>query len=238
MMNRIKDQIVFLTGATGGIGEATAVQLCEAGAKLAISGRNAEKLEALQAKLPGETFVAAADVTDESQVAQAIAKAGEHFGHLDSLINMPGLSIPGPLVELAVEDFQRMFDVNVKSMFLCSKHFLKQVDAERGGLIVNISSVAGKSANPNAPVYCMGKAAMNMLSDGFSLQCKQANVRVSLLSPGAVSTVGFWGDRKVPHEKFLKPADVAEVIAFTLGLPAHVLVQDVVFQPWDFFKSK
>ncbi len=238
MTNRIENRIVFVTGATGGIGGAIARTLAKAGAKLAISGRDVGKLEALKKELGGEVFCAPADATDESSVQKAIGDAKKHFGRLDALINVPGLSVPAKLAEMKIEDFQKIFDVNVKSMFLCSKHFVQQVEAEKGGQIVSISSVAGKSANPNAPVYCAAKAALNMLSEGLALQSKAANVRVSLVSPGAVSTPGFWGDRPVPHEKFLRPEDVAEVVEFVLALPEHVVLHDVVFEPWTFWKSK
>ncbi|MFA9480325.1 SDR family oxidoreductase [Phycisphaerales bacterium AB-hyl4] len=237
-MNRLKDQVIFVTGATGGIGGAVARQLAEAGAKLAISGRDKAKLDALCKDLGGDVFVAPADVTDEAAVSAALAAARQHFGRLDTLVNVPGMSVPAKLAEMNVDDFQRTFDVNVKGMFLCSKHFLAHTDKARGGLIVSISSVAGKSANPNAPAYCAAKAAMNMLSNGFALQTKEANVRVTLVSPGAVSTPGFWGDRPVPHDKFLQPEDVAEVVSFVVGLPEHIVMHDVVFEPWYFFRSK
>ncbi len=237
-MDRLKDQVVLVTGTTGGIGEATARQLAAAGAKVAISGRDKARLDKLRADMGGDVFAVVADVTDETSVSQAIAAVAEHFGHIDTLVNVPGLSVPAKLAEMNVDDFDRIFDVNVKGMFLCSKHFVQQVDADRGGLVVSISSVAGRTANPNAPAYCAAKAAMNMLSAGLSLQCKQANVRVSIVSPGAVSTKGFWGDRPVPHEKFLQPDDVAEVVRFVVAQPSHVVMHDVVFEPWEFYRSK
>lgn len=237
-MSRLKDQVVFVTGATGGIGGATARRLAAEGAKLAVSGRDAQRVEALAHELGNGALPVTADVADEATVREAIGQAGEHFGGLDALVNVPGLSVPGPIAEMAVEDFAKTFDVNVKGMFLCSKHFLGCVDSDRGGLILNISSMAGRNANPNAPVYCAAKAATNMLASGLSLQAKQANVRVSVVSPGPVSTSGFWGDRPVPHEKFLQPEDVADVIAYLIGLPSHVVVHDVALDPWEFYKSK
>lgn len=237
-MSNIANQIILVTGATGGIGGAVARQLSAQGAKLVISGRDGEKLKSLQDELAGEALAVEADVTDEASVKTMMQTAAQHYGRVDTLVNVPGLSVAAKLAEMDVADFTRIFDVNVKGMFLCSKHFLQQVDSERGGLIVSISSVAGRSANPNAPAYCAAKAAMNMLSQGLSLQTKQANVRVSIVSPGAVSTPGFWGDRPVPHDKFLQPDDVAEVVRFVVGLPPHMVMHDVVFEPWDFYKSK
>lgn len=237
-MERLKDQVVFLTGVTGGIGGAIARLFSDAGARLALSGRDEARLKTLAGQLKADTCVVPADVTDEAQVAEAMASANKQLGHLDTLINVPGLSVPAKLAEMELSDFQRIFDVNVTGMFLCSKHFIQQLDAERGGLIISISSVAARSANPNAPAYCAAKVAMNMLSDGLSMQYKQSNVKISVVSPGAVSTEGFWGDRPVPHDKFLKPEEVAEVVGFVAALPANVIMQDVVFQPWEFFKTK
>jgi NADP-dependent 3-hydroxy acid dehydrogenase YdfG len=237
-MQRIKDQVVFINGATGGIGAATARHLASHGAKLAISGRDPAKLRALSAGLGVEVCVVPADVTDEAQVSVAMDAAAQHYGRLDTLVNVPGVSVPARIADMATTDFDRIMDVNVKGMFFSAKHFLRQMHADRGGLIVSISSVAGKSANPNAPVYCAAKAAMNMLAAGLALQTRQSNVRVTLISPGAVSTPGFWGDRPVPHEKFLKPDDVAEVVAFVMNLSPHIVMHDVVFEPWEFFKSK
>ena len=237
-MNRIQEQVIMITGATGGIGSEIARKLAASGAKIALSGRDEKKLAALQSELGDHSFAVTADVTDEASVKKAMVSVRERLGHIDTLINVPGLSVPAKLAEMSVEDFELIFDVNVKGMFLCSKYFLQQVDSQKGGLIVSISSVAGKAANPNAPAYCAAKAAMNMLSDGLLMQYKQANVRTSLISPGAVSTKGFWGDRPVPHEKFLKPQDVAEIVSFVVGLPEHILMQDVVFQPWEMFKNK
>lgn len=237
-MNRLKDQVVLVTGATGGIGEAIARQFSEAGATLAISGRDKAKLSSLRDALGGEVMAVAADVTNESEVAEAMASIKKHFGRIDTLINVPGLSVAAPIAEMDLADYQKIMDVNVMGVFLCAKHFVQQVDPDRGGLVISISSVAGKNANPNAPVYCTAKAAMNMLSQGLAMQVKKSNIRVSLVSPGAVTTPGFWGDRPVPHEKFLKPEQVADVVSFVANLPAGVVLHDVTFEPWEMFKNK
>jgi NADP-dependent 3-hydroxy acid dehydrogenase YdfG len=238
MSNELTNQVVLVTGATGGIGSAIAKRIVAAGAKVAVSGRDADKLQSLQKELGGEVQTVVADVADEQAVADAADAVRKHFGRIDTLINVPGLSVPAQLAQMKVEDFDRIFNVNVRGMFLWAKHFLKDLDATRGGLILNISSVAGKNANPNAPAYCAAKAAANMLASGLALQCKQSNVRVSTISPGAVSTPGFWGSRPVPHEKFLKPDDVARIVEFVVALPPHIVLHDVVFEPMDMFKGK
>lgn len=234
-------KVFFVNGVTGGIGRSIAEHLAKAGAKLVISGRDGSKLPAAADALKAsgaEVLSVVCDVTSEQSVAAAFEQAWNTFGGVDVLVNVPGLSVPAKLAEMALDDFDRTFDVNVRGMFLCAKHFIRRVDAARGGLLINISSVAARSANPNAPAYCAAKAAANMLAEGLALQTKAANVRVTTLSPGAVSTPGFWGSRQVPHEKFLKPADVARVVEFVASLPEHVVVHDLVFESFDFFRSK
>lgn len=237
-MNRLTDRVVLVTGVTGGIGRAVAEAMTEAGVKLAISGRDETKLAAARAALGDGVLAVPADLTHEPQVAALLASVKDRFGSIDALVNVPGMSIPAPIAEMSVDDFQAVMDVNVKSVFLASKHFVQSAEPERGGLIVSVSSVAGKTANPNAPIYCTAKAAMNMLSQGLAMQVKRANVKVSVVSPGAVTTPGFWGDRPVPHDKFLTPAEVAEVVMFVANLPANVVLHDMVFEPWAMFKSK
>ncbi len=237
-MNRIKEQTFFVTGACGGIGGALVRRLAAEGAKLVVSDVDADKLEALARELGPNASAIAADITDEKSVSAAMAQAKEMLGYVDVLVNVPGMSVPAKIWEMNLADYQRIFDVNVKGMFLCSKYFIQQTNPERGGLIISMSSIAGKTPNPNAPVYCAAKAALNMISGGLAMQTKQANVKVSIISPGSTSTKGFWGDRPVPHDKFLKPEDVAEMICFVASRPKHMVVHDMVFEPWEFFKTK
>ena len=240
-MSDMQNQAVLITGATGGIGQAVAETLAAQGAKLAVTGRDPQKLAALETRLvqAGAAAVVAGvvDVTVEEQVRDLVARAQAAFGRLDVLVNCPGLSVPGPIAAAKVEDFDRMFDVNVRGAFLCAKHFLAAVDEAAGGLVINVSSIASKRANPNAPLYCAAKAAATMLADGLALQVMAKNVRVTTVSPGAVDSQ-FWGSRPVPREKFLKPADVAEVIRFVINMPRRMVFHDIVFESFDFLRSK
>jgi NADP-dependent 3-hydroxy acid dehydrogenase YdfG len=239
-MPEIRNQAVVLTGATGDMGQAIAEMLLREGAKLAICGRDPQKLAALEQRLarPGAPLAAGVvDVTAEDQVRDFFAKAKAALGRLDVLINCPGLSIPGPIAAAKVEDFQRMFDVNVKGAFLAAKHFVGLADESAGGLVINISSVAAKRANPNAPLYCAAKAALAMMADGLALQVAAKNIRVTTISPGAADTQ-FWGSRPVPREKFLKVEEVAEVIRFVLTMPSRVVFHDIAFESFDFWRCK
>ena len=151
------------------------------------------------------------------------------------MLNLPGLSRVGPIAEMPIEEFEKILDVNVRGTFLCAKHFLAGVDAERGGLVVNFASMAAKRANPNAPVYCTAKAAVAMFSQGLALQAKESNVRVTTLCPGPTNTP-FWGDRPVPREKFMTVDDIVSTVQFVLSLPEHVVVHEIAFESFTFFK--
>jgi len=239
-MPEIRNQTIVVTGAAGDMGRAIVDMLAGEGARLALADRDAARLGEVEkaARARGVPVVSAVvDVTDEAQVAAFFAKAKAELGAPDALLNLPGLSVPGQIPAQPLADFDLMFNVNVKGAFLCAKHFVAQVDETAGALVVNISSVAAKRANANAPVYCSAKAALSMLSDGLALQVAAKNIRVTTLCPGAADTQ-FWGNRKVPREKFLKASDVVDVIRFVLTMPARVVFHDIVFESFEFWRGK
>ncbi len=231
---------VAVVGATGDMGRAIANVLARDGARLAISGRDPGKLVALESELQGAgatVFAEVADVTDEPSVVTFFQKAGKTLGQIDVLVYTPGLSVPGKIPEMDATDVQRMLRVNVEGAFVVAKHFVGQVHPDSGGLVILLSSVAAKRANANAPIYCASKAALAMMADGLALQAAARNVRVTTLSPGAADTQ-FWGNRPVPREKFLTTDEVAQVVRFVLQMPSRVVFHDIVFEPFEFFKSK
>ncbi|MEN6407391.1 MAG: SDR family oxidoreductase [Thermoguttaceae bacterium] len=229
-----------ITGAAGGMGRAIAPKLAAEGASLTLADRDPALLERLQGDLKpyaAQVLTQVVDVTDEPSVRSLFEAAKAKFGGVDVLLNLAGLSIAGQIAEMPVEEYDRIMDVNLKAAFLCSKHFLSIADPQRDGLIVNIASVAAKHANANAPMYCTAKAAVAMFSEGLALHAKQKNVRVTTLLPGATDTP-FWGDRKVPREKFMQADDIVSAIQFVLSLPPHVVVHELVFESFEFFKHK
>jgi NADP-dependent 3-hydroxy acid dehydrogenase YdfG len=236
----IRDQAVVVTGATGDMGRAIAEMLAREGARLAVSGRDGRKLVELESHLRelGAACVSGVvDVTVEDAVCDFFARAKAVLGPLDVLIHTPGLSIPGSIPAMALTDFQQMLDVNVKGAFLAAKHFAAQVDEAAGGLLINLGSMAARRANPNAPIYCATKAALAMMDEGLALQLAAKNVRVTTIHPGAADTQ-FWGTRQVPREKFLKVDEIAEVIRFILGVPKRVVIHEIAFESFEFFRGK
>lgn len=240
-MSTLKDKTIVIIGAGGGFGQAVVSKLASHGAKFALGDLNAEQIEevAKSASESGvsEVWTQAIDVTTEDSVAAFYKGVAEKFGTADILLYLPGLSIASPIPEMDVDAYDKIVDVNLKGLFLSAKHYLPITDPERNPILSFISSQAATRANPNAPVYCAAKAAVSMLGQGLALQSMDKNVRVTAFKPGPVSTKGFWGDRPVPHEKFMQTSDVADVIEFVFSLPSHVVMHEVSFESFNFFKK-
>lgn len=228
-MVNYQNKNVAIIGATGGLGEVLCKNLAEQGAKLSISSTNAEKLNALAAELSktAEVFAQVVDVTKEEDVAAFFTKSFETFGEIHATVNLAGLSIPAKISEMAVEDYEKMMDVNVKGTFLAGKHFAKY--AAKPAILINIGSTAAKTANPNAPIYCTSKAAVNMMSQGMLLQMGSQDIRVTTINPGGIDTP-FWGTRKVDRTKLMCAEDVVDVIMFALMSSPRIQIHDIYFE--------
>jgi NAD(P)-dependent dehydrogenase (short-subunit alcohol dehydrogenase family) len=240
-MSQLKSQSIVILGAGGGFGRALVAKISQHGPRLALGNltKNAGTALAEEARAAGATDVLTGpvDVTDELSVERFFARVARHYGHADVLVYLPGLSIASPVAAMKVEDYDQIIDVNLKGLFLAAKHWVPLAKPERNPLLAFISSQASTRANPNAPVYCAAKAAVSMFGQGLALQLMGNNVRVTSIKPGPVDTRGFWGDRPVPREKFMQPADVACVIEFVLNLPTHIVMHEVSFESFEFFKK-
>ena len=239
-MTALKDRVVVIFGAGGGMGSAITADLASSVGRLALADLDQAALSTVesQARTTGAQVLATAlDSTQEEQVGAFLAAVKDRFGCADALIYLPGLSIPAKIESMAIADYDKTFDVNVKGAFLAAKHFLGVVDPGRDGQILLTSSMASKRANPSAPVYCAAKAAVSMLAQGLALQAKEKNVRVTTLLPGPTNTAGFWGSRPVPREKFMTTTDIARLVRFILELPAHIVMHEVDFESFIYFKQ-
>ncbi|HIX91865.1 MAG TPA: SDR family oxidoreductase [Firmicutes bacterium] len=230
-MRKIAGLNVIVTGANGGIGSCVCRKLADRGANLALASNDADALASLADELSARTEIISGvvDVSSEADIESFTRRAVERFGAPDCLLNLAGLSIPTKIAELNVADYELMLDVNLKGSLLMSKYFARAVDSERGGLIVNIGSMAAKRANANAPLYCTAKAAVNMLSAGMQQQFKEQNIRVTTLNPGGADTP-FWGNRPVNRAKLLRPDDIADVIVFVLECDSRIAFSELNFE--------
>ncbi len=232
----------LVTGATSGIGEATAHELARLGFRLIVCGRRTERLAALVAALPaGKAHALTFDVRDRAAVDAAIGGLPPEWAHVDVLVNNAGNAHGLASVETGdVDDWDAMIDGNVKGLLYVSRAVLPLLPTDAGALIINIGSIAGEQAYANGAVYCASKAAVDMLTQGMRMDLVGRGIRVAQVSPGVVETefsqVRFKGDDARAATVYagyepLQATDVAEIIGFMATRPARVNVADVLLLP-------
>lgn len=234
---------VFITGATSGIGKATAILLAKHKFNLVLCGRRKERLHQLKEQLNTFTKVTTLqfDVRDKEAVFKAIASLPEAFQNIDVLVNNAGNAHGlATLQEGNIEDWDAMLDINVKGLLYVTKAIMPKMIAKNNGFIVNIGSTAGKDTYRNGNVYCASKFAVNALNKSMRLDLHGHNIRVAGIHPGLVETefsnVRFKGDSnraKTVYEgyKALQPEDIADIIHFVITRPYHVNIEDLVVYP-------
>ena len=236
-------KVVIITGASGGLGEATARHLAARGAKLVLAARRTDKLQALVAELQAngaEAMAHATDVTDAAQV-QALADATlQRFGRIDVLVNNAGIMPLAPLAKLKIDEWSRMIDVNIKGVLHGIAAVLPTMTAQADGHIINIASVAGlKLFTPIGTVYSATKFAVRALTEGLRAEAP-AGVRTTIISPGALESELQLGssdaDSAAGVQAFYQanqiPADsVARAIAYAIEQPANVDINEIVLRP-------
>ena len=234
---------VFITGATSGIGKATAELFAKHNFKLVLCGRRIEKLNSLQRKLSEFTQVHTLqfDVRNQKDVQKAIESIPDAFNKIDVLINNAGNAHGlNPIQEGNLEDWDTMIDGNVKGLLYVSKAIIPKMIAQNKGFIVNIGSIAGKEVYPNGNVYCASKFAVDALNKGMRIDLNKYNIRVSAIHPGAVETefseVRFKGDVNRAEQvyqgyKALQAEDIADIIHFVVTRPYHVNIEDLIVYP-------
>lgn len=233
----IHGKVVLITGASSGIGAATARALAQRGAKLVLGARREERLEALAQQLEAPHLYQACDVTVPAQVQALVERAIEQFGQLDGLVNNAGLGHMSPMAEAPLGDWHRMVDVNVKGFLnvihACLPHLL-----ETRGHIVNLASVAAHNVYPNSVVYAGTKHFVKVISQGLRLELRD-QVRLTNLSPGAVETEFIeqitHPEIRAQYEKafqdVLKAEDIGEAIANAMDADPRMVVSELIIRP-------
>ncbi|MHA6909703.1 SDR family oxidoreductase [Ralstonia pseudosolanacearum] len=236
----IKDKVVVITGASSGLGEATARALAAAGAKVVLGARRVDRLEALATELGiSEDSVLKTDVTDRGQVQKLIERAVSLHGRLDVLLNNAGLMPSSMLERLHVDEWDRMVDVNIKGVLYGIAAALPVMKEQKAGHIINVSSVAGHKVGPGGTVYAATKHAVRVISEGLRQEVKPYNIRTTILSPGAVATelTQTITDPDIAAGMAKTYADAigadafAHAVVFAMSQPADVDINEILFRP-------
>ena len=246
MTTPLQGKVALVTGASSGIGEATALALARAGARVAIAARRRDRLDGVAgriADLRAESLVLEADVARPEEAESIVSRTVERWGQLDILVNNAGLMLLSPIDRARVEDWQRMLDLNVLGLMVTTRAALPQMRRQKDGHVVNISSTAGRVANPDASVYAATKFGVGAFSEALRREVYKDNIRVTVIEPGAVATelrehvpdpdtrerIDTWARSM----RQLQSEDVAAAILYAVSQPPHVNVNEILLRPTD-----
>jgi NADP-dependent 3-hydroxy acid dehydrogenase YdfG len=242
MPGPLAGRVAVVTGASSGIGEATARALSEAGAAVALGARRRDRIQAAADDLDGATFVREVDVSDEEQARSFVQDAASELGGLHILVNNAGVMLLGPVADQTTDDWRRMVGVNVLGLLYCTHAALPLMAENGGGDVVNVSSVAGRRADAGAAVYNLTKFGVHAFSEALRQEALHSKIRVTTVAPGFVETE-LQGHNTNPVVRratersreqigeVLKAEDIAHEIVHAVSLPSHVCVNEIVVRP-------
>jgi NADP-dependent 3-hydroxy acid dehydrogenase YdfG len=246
-MPRLEREVVFITGASSGIGEACARLFAGEGALLLLAARRIERLRELERELKsagaGDVMNIELDVRDAGAVARAVDELPSSWKEIEVLVNTAGLSRGlEPLHEGSLDDWEEMIDTNIKGLLHVDRTVVPLMAGRGSGTIIHIGSIAGRQVYPGGGVYCGTKHAVRAISDGLRIDLLGSGLRVACIDPGMVKTefseVRFHGDRERAERVYqgvtpLTADDIAEAVLFTATRPAHVVISDMMILPTD-----
>jgi NADP-dependent 3-hydroxy acid dehydrogenase YdfG len=249
MTKTLEGTVALVTGASSGIGEATAATLADEGARVALVARRRDRLEALAERLGKDrAMVIEADVTDPDLAAGAVAQVVGQLGRLDTLVNNAGVMLLGPIVGAPLEEWQRMVNLNLLGLLYCTHaalpHLLSAAESEPRSVadVVNVSSVAGRVARLNSGVYNATKHGVGAFSESLRQEVTRRHVRVTIIEPGAVATELASHNRPEILEgmaqtfggiEIMQAQDIAESIRYAVSQPRRVAINEILIRPTE-----
>ncbi len=243
MNNPIDGKVIVITGASSGLGEASARHLSSQGAKVILGARRVERIQSLANQINengGNALAFATDVTKADQVKKLVDAAVATFGRVDVMINNAGLMPHSPLDRLKINEWEQMIDVNIKGVLYGIAAVLPYMQKQKSGQIINVSSVAGHKVRSGGVVYSATKSAVRVISEGLRQEVKPYNIRTCVISPGAVATelpdsisepdVAL-GVKKFYEEHAISADSFARAVAFAISQPEDMDINEILFRP-------
>ena len=242
----IAGRVALVTGASSGFGEATALELAKAGAKVGLTARRLDRLNALKARIEaegGDAFVVEADFSKEAEAIAAVQAVEQHFGQIDILINNAGVMYLEPVATADLARWRSMFELNLLGLIAATQAALPGMTARKSGHIVNISSTAGHYANPTMSAYAATKWGVRAFTDSLRREVFKSNIRTTLISPGIAATElrDHIGDptvkaainQRADAMRQLESQDIAEAILYAVTRPDHVGINEILMRSVD-----
>jgi NADP-dependent 3-hydroxy acid dehydrogenase YdfG len=243
MTGELSNQVVAVTGASSGIGEATALACARAGAAVALAARRSDRIDALAERITsdgGRAVAIATDVGDEAQAGAFVKRTHSELGRLDVLVNNAGVMLLGPIAGADTDEWRRMIHANIFGVLYCTHAALPLMAAQGSGHVVNISSVAGRFARAGSGVYNLTKFGVGAFSESLRQEAVALGVRVTVVEPGAVATELPGHNRPEVREQIAKvfqdvtpltAEDIANAVLYAIAQPANVSVNELLIRP-------
>ena len=249
MADRLDGTVALVTGASSGIGDATARELAARGAAVAVVARRKDRLDELAAAIGrdgGHALAIEADITDREQARDAVERTVRELGRLDTVVNNAGVMLLGPALDAPLEEWERMVELNITGLLYVAHaalhHLVSAAEGEprRVADLVNVSSVAGRRANSGSGVYNLTKHGVGAFSEALRQELASRDVRVSVIEPGAVATelithlrpeILEAAERTIAQVESLEASDIADAIAYIVTRPRRVAINEVLIRP-------